>query len=201
MAARWLPDTLTGVELGCSTHNRLAPHAPNVAPADDFEFYAAEGRRLFDNEPTPVDFEGEATALPFADSSLDFVASSHVLEHCPNLLGALEEIHRVLRGDGVNYVVYPHPDALEADRDLPLTTLGHLIDDRTRRETADTHRLDGVPGGRRGHYHRLRLSDFLRAVAWLNSVPGRPLYEVAETADRDDVVGNGWVCVLKAVKG
>jgi hypothetical protein len=57
------------------------------------------------------------------------------------------------------------------------------------------------PGGRRGHYHRLTLQLFLKAVGWLNSVPGRPLYEVVETREKDDVVGNGFVVVLRAVKG
>ena len=195
LALKWCPPDQVGIELGASTHNRLAPHARNVAPADDFEFYASEGRRLFDNEPTPIDVAGEANALPFPDSSLDFVASSHVLEHCPNLLGALIEIHRVLKPGGINYIVYPHRDALADDGPLPLTPLGHLVDDYVARQTADTHPTDGVPLGRRGHYHRLTLNDFLAAVHWLNGP--RPFYEVAATAERDDVVGNGWVTVLR----
>jgi hypothetical protein len=106
-----------GLNSGASAHNRLAPHAPNVAPGDDADFYESEQRRLFNQANTTIDLVGEANSLPFADSSLDFVASSHVLEHSPDLLGALKEIHRVLlKPGGINYVVHPHPDALEGDR-------------------------------------------------------------------------------------
>ena len=45
-----------------------------------------------------VDFVvGDAEALPFADNSFDLVVSSHVIEHLPDPLQGLREIHRVTR--------------------------------------------------------------------------------------------------------
>lgn len=43
---------------------------------------------------------GDATSLEFADRSFDFVYSYHALEHIPQHLKALREMHRVLADDG-----------------------------------------------------------------------------------------------------
>jgi SAM-dependent methyltransferase len=45
--------------------------------------------------------------LPFASGSFDRVVAIHVLEHLPNLPGAIREAHRLLRHDGRFQVVIP----------------------------------------------------------------------------------------------
>ncbi len=40
---------------------------------------------------------GNITAMPFADKEFDTVVCTHVLEHIPNLLGAISELRRVAR--------------------------------------------------------------------------------------------------------
>ena len=47
--------------------------------------------------------------LPFPDASFDFVFCIEVLEHVPNPFGALTEIRRVLRDDGVLTLSVPNP--------------------------------------------------------------------------------------------
>ena len=42
----------------------------------------------------------EAVALPLPDDTLDYLISSHVLEHLPDPISALHEWHRVLRPGG-----------------------------------------------------------------------------------------------------
>jgi SAM-dependent methyltransferase len=51
---------------------------------------------------------GDATALPFADSSFDRILMSEVLEHVPDDGAALREAHRVLRPGGVVAISVPH---------------------------------------------------------------------------------------------
>jgi SAM-dependent methyltransferase len=46
--------------------------------------------------------------LPFDDDSVDLVFSYHTLEHIPNYLFALSEIHRVLRHEGVLLLGLPY---------------------------------------------------------------------------------------------
>lgn len=46
--------------------------------------------------------------LPFADASIDQVYAIHFLEHVHDLLGLMNEIHRILRPDGVLHVMVPN---------------------------------------------------------------------------------------------
>jgi ubiquinone/menaquinone biosynthesis C-methylase UbiE len=48
-----------------------------------------------------------AEELPFEDSSMDMVFSSHVLEHIPNQQEALNEIYRVLKPGGYHVCIVP----------------------------------------------------------------------------------------------
>lgn len=90
-----------------------------------------------------------------ADSSYDFILSSHVLEHLANPLAALEGWIRVLRAGGLLLTVLPHRDAT-FDHRRPITELAHLIQDRENRVDEDdlTH-LDEI----------LRLHDLVKDPA------------------------------------
>lgn len=46
--------------------------------------------------------------LPFEDSSVDLIFSYHALEHAPNYLFALSEIHRVLKHDALLLLGLPY---------------------------------------------------------------------------------------------
>ena len=63
-----------------------------------------------DRHPHPgvdvlVDLE---RGLPFANRALDQVFAVHFLEHIHNLLGLMNEIHRILVPDGVLHVIVPN---------------------------------------------------------------------------------------------
>ena len=46
--------------------------------------------------------------LPFATASVSRVRSSHCFEHLKDLVGLMEEVHRILKPDGELEVVVPH---------------------------------------------------------------------------------------------
>jgi SAM-dependent methyltransferase len=52
--------------------------------------------------------------LPVADQSIDHVFAVHFLEHVYNLLPLLNEVHRVLRPEGVLHVMVPHQASVNA---------------------------------------------------------------------------------------
>jgi SAM-dependent methyltransferase len=62
----------------------------------------------------------------FADTSLDFVLASHVLEHVAYPVAALVEWHRVLRPGGTVFLVLPDPRST-LDEHRPRTTLEHVL--------------------------------------------------------------------------
>ena len=66
--------------------------------------------------PAPgVDVLADLTGtLPFAAGSVDRVYAVHVLEHVLDLVGLLNELHRVLADDGVLHVLSPHWQSVAA---------------------------------------------------------------------------------------
>jgi SAM-dependent methyltransferase len=85
----------------------------------------------FANERCLADYWGDAATLPFRDHSLDYVVSSHVLEHTPNPVAAIFEWARVTRHGGMLYMVVP--DRRHTfDHTRGLTAPEHMMDDFTR---------------------------------------------------------------------
>jgi len=76
-----------------------------------------------------------------ADGSQDFVIANHFIEHAPDPLGALSNMLRVLRKDGVLFLAIPDK-RFSFDVDRPVTSLEHLIKDHA----------EGPEWSRRDHY-------------------------------------------------
>ena len=70
----------------------------------------------------------------FGDATLDFVVASHVLEHVADPVGLLDDIHRVLRLDGVALILLPDR-RLTFDAGRPPTTIETLA----RKHAARVH--------------------------------------------------------------
>jgi SAM-dependent methyltransferase len=117
-----------GVEIGA-----FKTPIPGIAPVyvDRFDRYA--------NEATGAQYYGDAGALPFRTSSLDYVATSHVIEHVADPIAAFAEWCRVLRHGGIIYMVVPDR-RLTFDHPRPLTTVEHMLDDHRR----GTTQVDGT---------------------------------------------------------
>jgi SAM-dependent methyltransferase len=124
--AQWIGRGKTGIEIGAGT-SPLPISDPVPIYIDCF--------REFGHAACRADYYGQATALPFHDHSLDYVASSHVLEHVANPVAALAEWYRVLRPGGIIYLVVPdRRHTWEHGR--PVTAVEHLLADFTAHTTA-----------------------------------------------------------------
>jgi SAM-dependent methyltransferase len=86
----------------------------------------------------PLDFLADAGALPVPDDTLDYLCSSHVMEHLPNPIAALCEWHRVLRPGGYLYLVLPDK-RFTFDAPRPLTPLSHHLHDFLHAATAGSN--------------------------------------------------------------
>jgi SAM-dependent methyltransferase len=193
-----------GIELGRGAHNPLAPaDCISVAPCDgvryvderdlaDYRVYAAEQQR-HGRGVDQVDVVAEATDLPFAAGELDYVASSHVLEHLPAIFTAWLEWLRVLRPEGINFMIVPKRDALIEDSVRPITGLQAHVEAFARRVTPQSL-LPELPW--RTHYHVFTLQGLFDALNWFNQqgLGGYWLLEAQEESDSN--VGNGHTLVL-----
>jgi SAM-dependent methyltransferase len=206
-------------------------------------------------EPVPIHLWASGDNLPVKNESEDFVISSHVVEHLPNLIGAFQEWNRVVRDGGYIFMIVPRKGALAADEDRELTSLSHFIEDYRRasgltRPLArylwqkfysmdgrvlqqshlapqpwlktsarifrneiiygkwsiasalrglapwNPHSIDGVPGGKFGHYHTFTPDSLIDVVSWM----GRQnlcAWELVRREDVDSKVGNGFTLVFR----
>ncbi len=189
-------DGLKGLEIGAAAHNPFGLQTRNIAPPDDYEFYAGESRTAMGMDPARVDVFAYADDLPFEAESQGFVLSSHVVEHLPNLVKAFTEWDRVVRDNGYVFMIVPLKGALPADTSRELTSLEHFIADYHDGMTIDTHPVDGVPGGRMGHYHTLTPDTVETLVGWMNASK-LCQWELVAREEVDSKVGNGFTLVYR----
>src|SRR4030067_1502899 len=62
------------------------------------------------------------------DTSQDFVIANHFLEHCQNPIGAIGNMLRVLKNNGVLYLSIPDK-RYSFDADRPQTSIDHILRD------------------------------------------------------------------------
>ncbi|HLJ14314.1 MAG TPA: methyltransferase domain-containing protein [Bryobacteraceae bacterium] len=98
------------LDVGCGTgygSAELAHRAARVAGLDNSAEALAYARANF--ALSNIEFlEGSATALPFADGSVDMVVAFEVIEHLEDWRGLLTEVKRVLASGGLFVVSTPN---------------------------------------------------------------------------------------------
>lgn len=196
-----------GLEIGAAAHNAFfLPNCLNLAPCDGESFLYPQDLQDYDHykkeqanycaEPARVDALGDFTAIPFPDATFDYLITSHVIEHVPNLFAAYVESSRVVKNDGVFFCIFPNRNAERNDQLRALTTLEQMVD-------AYENRLDMSKMGEhrwRGHYQVFSLQNMLRAINLINTVGlGHWLIECVE--ETDSKVGNGHTVVLRKQAG
>src|SRR5262249_55299557 len=123
--AHELLDGLIGLEIGAASHNPFGLSTRNVASSEGSDFYAEE-QRARGVGPAPVDIWALGDRIPVPDRSEDFILSSHVLEHLPNVIGAFLEWDRIVREGGYVFLIVPLHGALPQDLGRELTPLAHF---------------------------------------------------------------------------
>jgi ubiquinone/menaquinone biosynthesis C-methylase UbiE len=178
--AHQLLDGLRGIEIGESAHNAFGLDTINV---DKFGEDDPRGQVYRDSQvelcgrAAEVDVVASGERLPFADQSYDFVLASHVIEHFYNPIAALKEWCRVARK--YVFLVVPKRDALESDRDKPLTSLAEI---QARQEQ---------PSFESDEHHSRWTAESFSAMCEAFG------FRVVGTRDPDDKVGNGFIVVIQ----
>lgn len=182
---------LTGIEIGKSLDNDFGLNVLNVCPK---EFENSEG------DGTPVDIYAYGDDIPsVGDSSIDFVFSSHVVEHLPNLIKALKEWYRIVRPGGYIVMIVPQRDARVKDRGKPLTKYDEILDDYNNDLTVDTHPFDPETNYRGGHYHIFNIISLMFIIQNIKEDFGLDL-EMIGSENPDSRHGNGFFLAYRSHK-
>jgi predicted SAM-dependent methyltransferase len=136
----WLSGS--GIEIGALHNPLVVPEGASVRYVDRLredqlrEHYPELGEAQF----APVSIIGDAEHLDsLQDCSVDFVIANHLVEHLENTLQGMREMHRVLRPGGILYLALPDPRAT-FDRERPLTSVDHVVDEFRRGPAANRRR-------------------------------------------------------------
>jgi SAM-dependent methyltransferase len=179
--AHYLLDDLRGLEIGASAHNGFGLKTLNVDWSADLttSFKLAEIAHC--GHCAEVDIVACGDDLPFKDNTIDFVISSHVIEHFYDPVKTIEEWLRVVRPGGFVYMIIPHKERT-FDKDRPRTTLAELI---------DRHEYPNPPNPPHHDHHSFWITeDVLELCAHYN-------WPIIAVQDVDDKVGNGFTVVIK----
>lgn len=187
LAHRWL-DGLKGLEIGASAHNAFGLNTRNVGIRD--AIYEAEQMRLTGTVAT-IHIEALADAIPVGDESEDFIFSSHVIEHCPNLIKTLLEWFRIVRKDGLIYMIVPHRHASPSDVGRPLTEWQHVLADFANQADGRSE----PDAGQLGHCH-YHVFDIAGMRGFIAEIFSRRL-ELVDYQEVDDKIGNGFTLVYR----
>jgi SAM-dependent methyltransferase len=129
-----------GIELGPGHQPMEVPESAEVRYVD--RWLPDENAELYPELPPGAPFPKPDVVANFdtdrlsaiESASQDFVVCSHVLEHLADVLGFMEEMHRVLRPGGLLLVLLPDRH-LTFDRNRQATPLPHLIEEHQQRVT------------------------------------------------------------------
>lgn len=175
-------DGLTGCEIGASAHNPFNIEGTVFVDYTDdtsTEFKQMELEAV--NETQKVDVVAMAWDLPFESESQDFVLSSHVIEHCFDVIGTIKEWFRVVRPGGYIFMIIPHMERTFDKGETP-TPVEELVK-RHRGELQPTRPATD-------HHSFWRTNDFISLVEHEG-------WRMVDHQDTDDKVGNGFTIVLQ----
>jgi SAM-dependent methyltransferase len=221
LATKYL-DKLHGIEIGASTQNSFfLKRSVNVDFSDEQGGLWQEKNC----EPATVNIVAFGDDLPFKDNTLDYVLTSHVIEHFFDPVKALREWHRVIKPGGYIFIIAPHKDRT-FDKPREVTPVAELLDrSRGRIKMSDYARpvdpaLEKAGKAKFGPDYTLPPQVLLRRGAapeegWVRydaddhhhwsvwrtddmvDLVKQLRFNVVEVQDTDDKVGNGFTIVIR----
>ena len=171
------------LDIGCGDAGVLiafAERGASVAGIEADERSLQRARMRADEHQVPLDLrQGVAEALPYSDATFDLVILDNVLEHVNDRERTLAEIRRVLRSEGLLYMVTPKPLSIYSLWNDPHYDLAGLV---LLPRSLQRWYFEKVRGGGEGTYDvgviptRRRLRRLLRNAGFRTEVAPRELW-------------------------
>jgi SAM-dependent methyltransferase len=179
--AHKLLDGLRGLEIGGAAHNPFGLNTLNVDYTADLTTEWKKKELELAGKNMKVDIVASGDDLPLKDNTVDFVISSHVIEHFYDPVKAIKEWLRVVKPGGYVYIIAPHMDRI-GEAATPRSLPAEIID---RHEHPNPPKVDNHE-----HYSCWKTEDFVgfcKHYGW----------KLAAVQDVDDKVGNGFTVVIQ----
>jgi SAM-dependent methyltransferase len=135
-----------GIEIGAGDRPTVVPFGVQVEYVDRFTLAEAASGSFVEHSDFSrfVDvayLEAMDNLASIRDDSLDFVIACHVIEHVPDVVGAINRAMQKLKSGGRLILVVPHRDrTFDAGRSV--TPLSHFVADSLGADSALEHALD-----------------------------------------------------------
>lgn len=177
-----------GIELGAASHNPFGlEDCKNIAPSRDEDFFGNHQVEIC-GEKAKIDIYGTADIIPIETNSLDYVISSHVIEHVPDLIGSFLEWNRVLKDKGIIFIIVPKRNALPTDEGRPLSDIKQFMDAHKNENKGAVNTDD--------HIWVFSLESLVCMIHYCNDTFDLG-WEILEQRETDDKVGNGHCVVCR----
>lgn len=189
------------LDVGCGDAGvpiAFAEHGAHAAGIEPSAGSVERGRVRAQEHGVDVDLRhGSAETLPFQDAAFDLVILDNVLEHVEDMQRTLDEVHRVLKPDGLLYMVTPKPFAVYSLWCDPHYELAGLV---LLPRRVQVWYFERIRGGGRGTYDvgtiptRWRIRRMLRKTGFESLVPPRELWVnyLRRRISRPEEVQPGW---------
>lgn len=170
---------LKGIEIGSVLYHSLGINSIFVDYTDSLDIpYRKYELKTF-GKTLNIDVVAFGDDLPFEDNSLDYVLTSHVIEHFYDPIKALKEWFRVIKPGGYIAMIVPHK--LRNDGHVNATSVKKIIDRHF--STPPSEFIDT-------HHAQYDLESMLELCKYMN-------FNVVEAQDPDDRYGNGFTIIIQ----
>jgi SAM-dependent methyltransferase len=177
-----------GIEIGAAAINSFGLDAININLDNYLNNIYTKVEKDSCGENAAIDIVADGAELPIKNSSQDFVINSHVIEHLHNPVKALLEWDRVVKTNGIIFMIIPHKDR-NYDKHRSVTYLQHIMNDYHVNNTKSHN-------DPKGHDHVWDTQSFVFMIKFL-IVYFNLKWKIEETQDSDDKIGNGFTVVLR----
>jgi len=179
-----------GIEIGAAAHNPFGlENCKFLAHKERVEFWK-ESEISMCGEYIEPDMYGTAEEIPVEDNSQDYIVSSHVIEHVPNPIRAFLEWKRVLKNQGIVFMIFPKRDADPNDVNRPISEISDFYKQYNNPQPLNDNSC---------HIWIFTLETMVNLIDFCNETYGLG-WKIIDSQETDDKVGNGHTIVIKVNK-
>lgn len=178
-----------GIEIGAASHNPFNIEGCKFLACHDREEFWRKNEISMCGEYITPDYYGTAEKIPLEDNCLDYIVSSHVIEHVPNPINAFLEWDRVLNKNGIIFMIFPKRDADKRDAIKEISSLESFIEQHNNPKNLTDEN---------GHIWIFTLETMLNLINYCKSEYNLE-WDILKSLETDDKVGNGHCIICKKI--